>query len=136
MYARPLVRTAADPVIWLQWLKSSEQHEQMSIVGVPSATFGTGSSTARRPAPWHAHNLCRRSAQDDDFVRVWTKTSPQVSACGPIAQVSLLRPGVLQEGLDLIPAEDVQRLGSHVAFRGFLPVKITPRDLMGRWVCQ
>ena len=39
----------------LRWLKSSEQPEQMSIVGVPSAT--------RRPAPWYAHNRCRRSAQ-------------------------------------------------------------------------
>jgi hypothetical protein len=47
---------------------------KISTAGVPSATFGTGSSTPR-----HKHCVTdksvRRSAQDDDFVGVSTKNT-------------------------------------------------------------
>jgi hypothetical protein len=41
------------------------------------------------------------------------QASEQGDSIRRVAQVSLLRPGVLQEGLGLIPAEDEQRMLAH-----------------------
>jgi hypothetical protein len=60
-------------------LKSSEQHGQISSVGVPSATLGTGSSTTRGQAPCHDHPSVRRPAKDDDFVVTWRSKKPTSS---------------------------------------------------------
>ena len=58
------VRIAADPVVGLQWSKSSEQHGNTSTAEV--LRLRATSAVSRDQS-------VRRSAQDDDFVGVLTK---------------------------------------------------------------
>jgi hypothetical protein len=55
--------------------KSANSIDKISIVGVPSATLRTGSSTPR-PKCCSPDESARRFAQDDDFVGVLKKSIP------------------------------------------------------------
>jgi len=113
------VGTAADPVLGLPWSKRSSGMGKISTAGVPSATFGTGSSAPR-------HKCCvtrqsvRRSAQDDGFVGVSTKNILKLALMG-------FHPGLssaVPSGLDLLDPVFSRPFGTVRVFRQ--PVRPVP----------
>ena len=95
---RRLYLVARIPFSGFDGRKGTSSMGKMSILEVPSAALGTGSSDCAPPSPVSRDKSVRRFAQDDDFVANWTKNTQTKVARMGVVLGNFMRPSATEAG--------------------------------------